>query len=138
MHNLWEAVGQRLWHRFPRSLQRWNRLDELERFPSKRWSGSRFPMARVSGVSDYRPRHLTFLLRACGCGRARVGDFARAGGFRARRGGSRAPGGCSRAPGGCCISCVASVAVYGLKMLSKTSMREIAERYAKTVVFEQN
>ena len=83
-------------------------------------------MARVSGVSDYRPRHLTFLLRACGCGRARVGDFARAGGMFARAGG----GGAYRA--------LHIVAVYGLKMLSKTSMREIAERYAKTVVFEQN
>ena len=87
-------------------------------------SAQQLGLARVSrwrGFSDYRPRHLLYLLRACGCGRARVGDFARAGGFRARRGCSRAPGGCSRAPGGWTRSALdrrAGDARFGLQVLS--------------------
>ena len=56
-------------------------------------AGSRFAMVRGKVSRTIVRDTLRLLLRACGCGRARVGDVARAGGFRARRGISRAPPG---------------------------------------------
>ena len=93
MQDLQGTRSRRLWLRFRRSLQRFNRLDELERMREKVGAGSRFAMVRGKVSRTIVRDTLRLLLRACGCGRARVGDFARAGGFRARRGISRAPGG---------------------------------------------